>query len=222
MWAVEMQALWTDIDDHYDLNLIWQRDMQRDKSLSTADYFNLCAIASNLSVTYHAAGTCTAAPFSIVTRQRKMADHDRYLKRAIWLAAQNVEQGGRPFGAVVVRNDAIVAEAVNTLHTDGDPTAHAELNAIRDIAKRLGNAALRECVMYASGQPCPMCLSAMYLTGVREVYFANSNRDGESFGLSTAEIYQQLQKPLHQQSLAVSHRPQPEGIQLYMQWSQRP
>jgi len=149
-----------------------------------------------------------------------MTNHDNYLRRAIALAAHNVEHGGRPFGAVVVRGDEIVAEAVNTLHAEGDPTAHAELNAIRDIAKRLGNAALRECVIYASGQPCPMCLSAMYLTGVREVWFANSNEEGEPFGLSTAAIYQQLQKPLPQQSLAIKHRPQPEGKQLYIQWSQ--
>lgn len=150
-----------------------------------------------------------------------MADHDKYLQRAITLAAQNVAQGGRPFGAVVVRGDEVVAEAVNTLHVDGDPAAHAELNAIRDIARRLGSAALRECTIYASGQPCPMCLSAMYLTGVQAVWFANSNRDGEAYGLSTAEIYQQLQKPLEQQSLAITHRPQPEGQQLYIQWSQR-
>lgn len=150
-----------------------------------------------------------------------MANHDRYLQRAIELAALNVEQGGRPFGAMVVRGDEIVAEAVNTLHEDGDPTSHAELNAIRDIASHLGSEALRECVMYASGQPCPMCLSAMYLTGVREVWFANSNADGEAYGLSTAKIYQQLQKPLAQQSLAIRHRPQPEGVQLYIKWSQQ-
>ncbi|MGP3590806.1 nucleoside deaminase [Vagococcus sp. WN89Y] len=149
-----------------------------------------------------------------------MTDHDKYLQRAITLAAKNVEHGGRPFGAVVVRGDVIIAEAVNTLHTDGDPTAHAELNAIRDIAERFGNASLRECVVYASGQPCPMCLSAMYLTGVQAVYFANSNEDGEPYGLSTAAIYHQLQKPLAQQSLAIHHRPQAEGKPLYIQWSQ--
>ena len=112
-----------------------------------------------------------------------MPTHDNHLQRAITLAAANVENGGRPFGAVIVRHGEVIAEAVNTLHQSGDPTAHAELNAIRDVSLHLGNQVLRECVVYASGQPCPMCLSAMYLTGVREVYFANSNQDGERFNL---------------------------------------
>ena len=104
-----------------------------------------------------------------------MSAHDRYLQRALVLAKQNIADGGRPFGAVLVRNDEIVAESVNTFHLSGDPTAHAELNAVRDLAARLGSAVLRECVIYASGQPCPMCLSALYLTGVRgKCFFANS------------------------------------------------
>ena len=150
-----------------------------------------------------------------------MSAHDRYLQRALVLAKQNIADGGRPFGAVLVRNDEIVAESVNTFHLSGDPTAHAELNAVRDLAARQGSAALRECVIYASGQPCPMCLSALYLTGVGEVFFANSNQDGEPFQLSTAAIYQQLQQPLAQQTLPIHHRPQPEGTELYQRWAER-
>lgn len=150
-----------------------------------------------------------------------MSAHDNYLQRAIALAATNVDNGGRPFGAVIVHRGDVIAEAVNTLHQSGDPTAHAELNAIRDVSLRLGNTVLRECVIYASGQPCPMCLSAMYLTGVREVYFANSNQDGERFNLSTAAIYQQLQQPLDKQSLPIHHCPQPEGLALYQRWAGR-
>ncbi|WP_396242917.1 nucleoside deaminase, partial [Hafnia alvei] len=119
-----------------------------------------------------------------------MSSHDEYLQRALALAADSVEQGGRPFGAVIVRNGEIVAEAVNTIHLNGDPTAHAELNGIREVSAHLGSAALRDCTVYASGQPCPMCLSAMYLTGVKAVYFANGNQDGEEYKLSTAAIYQ--------------------------------
>lgn len=150
-----------------------------------------------------------------------MPTHDNHLQRAITLAAANVENGGRPFGAVIVRHGEVIAEAVNTLHLSGDPTAHAELNAIRDVSLRLGNQVLRECVVYASGQPCPMCLSAMYLTGVREVYFANSNQDGERFNLSTAAIYQQLQQPLDNQSLPIHHCPHPEGLALYQRWADK-
>lgn len=110
-----------------------------------------------------------------------MSAHDRYLQRALVLAKQNIADGGRPFGAVLVRNDEIVAESVNTFHLSGDPTAHAELNAVRDLAARLGSAVLRECVIYASGQPCPMCLSALYLTGVREVFSPIAIRTGSLF-----------------------------------------
>lgn len=150
-----------------------------------------------------------------------MSAHDNYLQQALALAARNVEQGGRPFGAVIVRNGDAIAEAVNTLHLDDDPTGHAELNAIRAIAAQSGSAALRECVVYASGQPCPMCLSAMYLTGVKEVWFANSNGDGKTFRLSTAAIYQQLQQPLEQQTLPVHHLPQPNGLAVYQRWAEK-
>ncbi|HBQ3198444.1 TPA: nucleoside deaminase [Klebsiella variicola subsp. variicola] len=150
-----------------------------------------------------------------------MSADDRYLQRALALANQNIADGGRPFGALLVRHDEIVAEGVNTFHLNGDPTAHAELNAVRDLAARLGSEVLRECVIYASGQPCPMCLSALYLTGVREVFFANSNQDGEPFQLSTTAIYQQLQQPLSRQTLPIHHCPQPEGPALYQRWAEQ-
>lgn len=150
-----------------------------------------------------------------------MSVHHHYLQRALTLARNNVDNGGRPFGAIVVHNDTIVAEAVNTLHQNGDPTAHAELNVIRDVSQRLGVQVLKECRVYASGQPCPMCLSALYLTGVRAVYFANSNQDGEAFGLSTAAIYQQLSQPLETQTLSIHHCPQPDGLTLYSRWADK-
>ena len=82
-----------------------------------------------------------------------MSVHDSYLQHAIALATANVENGGRPFGALIVHRGDIVARAVNTLHQNGDPTAHAELNAIRDVSQHLGSQVLSECIIYASGQP---------------------------------------------------------------------
>ncbi len=150
-----------------------------------------------------------------------MSVHDTYLQHATALAKANVANGGRPFAALIVHRDDIVARAVNTLHQNGDPTAHAELNTIRDVSLRLGSQVLNECIIYASGQPCPMCLSAIYLTGIREVYFANSHRDGEPFRLSTAAIYRQLNQPPEAQSLPIHHSPQPEGLALYQLWADR-
>jgi Cytosine/adenosine deaminases len=148
-----------------------------------------------------------------------MTDED-YLRQAIELARANVlEAGGRPFGALVVKDGAVVATGVNEIGATGDPTSHAELNAMRRAAQTLGGPRLDGCVVYASGQPCPMCLAAMHLTGVAAVRFAYSNEQGEPFGLSTAEVYAELAKPLDHQALDIRHHPvEATGPTIYEIW----
>ena len=146
-----------------------------------------------------------------------MTDDHQHLQRAIQLAQTNVAQGGRPFGAVLTQGGEVLVEAVNEIHLTQDPTAHAELLAIRAASQQLGTR-LDGCVIYASGQPCPMCLSAMYLCGVSRVVFAASNDVAAPFGLSTAAIYQQLALPLAEQKLPVQHLPQAAMQTLYAQW----
>lgn len=146
-----------------------------------------------------------------------MHSDEFYLQRAVVLAASNVAAGGRPFAALLVKDDQVIVEAVNTLHISQDPTAHAELLAIRAASQQLGPR-LEGCVIYASGQPCPMCLSAMHLCGVTRVVYAASNQQGEPFGLSTAAIYQQLALPLSEQKLAIQHIPQPAMVEIYSDW----
>ncbi|WDU62074.1 nucleoside deaminase [Pseudomonas poae] len=146
-----------------------------------------------------------------------MTDDLQHLQRAIRLAQTNVAQGGRPFGAVLVRNGEVLVDAVNEIHLSQDPTAHAELLAIRAASQQLG-ARLEGCVIYASGQPCPMCLSAMYLCGVERVVFAASNAMAEPFGLSTAAIGQQVGLPVHEQRLPIQHLPDPAMTALYREW----
>ena len=146
-----------------------------------------------------------------------MNNDEIYLQRAVALAANNVAGGGRPFAALLVKDDQVIVEAVNTLHISQDPTAHAELLAIRAASQQLGPR-LEGCVIYASGQPCPMCLSAMHLCGVTRVVYAASNQQGEPFGLSTAAIYQQLALPLSEQKLAIQHIPQPAMVEIYSDW----
>lgn len=144
--------------------------------------------------------------------------HDQaWLQRAVALAQGNVARGGRPFGAVLVKDGAVLVEAVNQIHLDQDPTAHAEMLAIRRASQQLGPR-LEGCVIYASGQPCPMCLGAMYLCGVARVVFAASNEMAEPFGLSTAAVYQQMSLPLTAQQLPVEHLPMPAMQALYRQW----
>lgn len=149
-----------------------------------------------------------------------MSNARRFVCEAIDLARENVRNGGRPFGAVIVKDGAVVARGVNEVHTTQDPSAHAELQAIRAASRALGSTRLDGCVIYASGQPCPMCLSAMYLTGIREATYAYSNTDGEPYGLSNAAIYAELSKPLPEQSLKAVHLPvrPDEGGDLYEFW----
>jgi len=136
-----------------------------------------------------------------------MSPAERFLCEAINLARDNVRKGGRPFGAVLVKDGTIIATGVNEIHTTQDPTTYAELQAIRAASLALGSPRLDGCVIYASDHHCPMCLSAMHLMGVREVTYAYSNEDGEPYGLSTAAIYAELAKPLAQQSLKATHLP---------------
>ncbi|KRB44580.1 nucleoside deaminase [Phenylobacterium sp. Root700] len=141
-----------------------------------------------------------------------MPGDESFLQQAIDLALANVrDAGGRPFGAVLVKDGVVIATGVNEIGATGDPTAHAELSAIRRAAQVLGTPRLDGCVVYASGQPCPMCLSAMYLTGIGAVRFAYSNADGEPFGLSTAPVYAELAKPLESQAMDVRRRPPGAG-----------
>jgi tRNA(Arg) A34 adenosine deaminase TadA len=144
-------------------------------------------------------------------------DHD-FLQQAISLAAANVAEGGRPFGAVLVCEGQVVTEASNQMHLRQDPTAHAELLCIRQASELLASNRLDGCVIYASGQPCPMCLSAMHLCGISRVVFAAANADGEPFGLSTAGVYQQLGLPLAQQSLCIEHVAHNAMPALYQRW----
>ncbi|MFV8250425.1 nucleoside deaminase [Bdellovibrio bacteriovorus] len=136
------------------------------------------------------------------------SDQIRFLEMAINLAAENLqEHHGRPFGAVLVKSNEVIATGVNQILLTQDPTSHAELSAIRAASQVLESPRLDGCVIYASGQPCPMCLAAMHMTGIKEVYYALSNDDGEAVGLSTARIYEQMQKPLAEQSIKITHTP---------------
>lgn len=152
-----------------------------------------------------------------------MTTPQRFLREAIELAHVNVEKGGRPFGAVVVRNGEVIATGVNEILHTNDPTSHAELNAIRAASQKLGSADLRGCAVFASGHPCPMCMAAMRVAGVSEVTYAYSNDDGAPYGLSTAAIYADLAKPFSEQSMKIRYVPVrlESRSDLYADWKKR-
>ena len=115
------------------------------------------------------------------------------MRRAIRLACQNVKNGGGPFGAVIVKDGRIVAEGVNRVTADHDPTAHAEVSAIRQACRALGTFSLDGCVIYTSCEPCPMCLGAIYWARLDAVYYGCNQQDAARAGFDDSFIYRELE-----------------------------
>ncbi len=122
-------------------------------------------------------------------------DDIRFMNMAAELAEKNIDNGGGPFGAVIVRNGEVVATGVNRVTADNDPTAHAEVNAIRQACQRESTFNLKGCVIYSSCEPCPMCLSALYWAGVSRIYYGCTQEDAEAVNFSDRFIYRELEKP---------------------------
>lgn len=150
----------------------------------------------------------------------ELSSDQRFLCEAIDLARENVRHGGRPFGAIVVKNGSIIATGINEVMTTSDPTAHAEMQAIRAASRALGSPDLSGCAVYASGHPCPMCFVAMRVSGISRVAYAHSLEDAASYGLRSAIAYDELRKPLSEQPLQMSHMPVDPGADgpLYAMW----
>ncbi len=123
-------------------------------------------------------------------------DHERFMRRAIELSREQMRAGaGGPFAAVIVLDGEVVGEGWNTVTSTNDPTAHAEVGAIRDACRRLGTFSLEGAVMYASCEPCPMCLAAIFWARVSKLYYANSTDDAARIGFDDREIYHQVALP---------------------------
>ncbi|MFC4024412.1 nucleoside deaminase [Oceanobacillus longus] len=129
---------------------------------------------------------------------------DKFMERAIELAIENVHDGGQPFGAVLVKDNNIVAEGVNELHKTFDVSGHAELLTIRRSQEQLQTNNLSNYIMYASGEPCPMCLTAMYFAGIDKVFYCASVEDAVEAGLGKSKaIYDYLKRPKTERTLSM-------------------
>ena len=118
---------------------------------------------------------------------------EELMRKAIELSVRNVSEGGGPFGAVVAKDGEIIATGVNRVTADHDPTAHAEVNAIRAAAKKLGTFDLSGCEIYTSCEPCPMCLGAVYWARLDRMFYGNDKHDAAAAGFDDAFIYEELE-----------------------------
>ena len=146
---------------------------------------------------------------------------EEIMRQAIELSIQNIGNGGGPFAAIVVKGDKILAEAVNTVAQDNDPTAHAEVNAIRAATKAVGDFHLNDCVLFTTCEPCPMCLGAIYWAGISRVYYANSREDAARYGFQDDHIYHELEKPIGGRSLKFDRMMASEAIEAFRLWDQK-
>jgi guanine deaminase len=146
-----------------------------------------------------------------------------FMARAIELSVGNVRSGqGGPFGAVIVKDGGIIAEGVNQVTTINDPTAHAEILAIRQACLKLGLFELKGCDLYTSCEPCPMCLGAIYWTRLARVYFANSAADASKIGFDDSSIYGELAKPHSQRTIPMTQMMQEEALAAFRAWQLKP
>jgi len=142
----------------------------------------------------------------------------QFLEKAIEISRISIEKGGGPFGACIVRDNEIISLEHNTVTIDNDPTAHAEINAIRSAARKLGKFDLSECVIYSSTEPCPMCLSAIYWARIPIVYYATTRKDVEQIGFSDNFIYEELQKPIEQRKVKMIQLDKTKSLEVFDVW----
>jgi len=152
-----------------------------------------------------------------------MNPDDQFLARAIELARQGSASGeGGPFGAVIVRDGRIIAEGWNRVVASRDPTAHAEIGAIRSACVGLGHFHLHGCTLYASSEPCPMCLSAAYWARIERIVFANSRAEAAAIGFCDDELYSELNRHFSARSIVMEHHPLPGALEPLELWAANP
>ena len=145
------------------------------------------------------------------------------MRRAVALSAEKMRVGfGGPFGAVVARAGAIIAEGFNQVLSDSDPTAHAEVVAIREACRRLGSFSLQGCEMYTSCEPCPMCLGAIYWARLDRVYYANTRTDAAAIGFDDDHIYRELDRPIEGRTVPFIRLESEEARRIFQEWLEKP
>lgn len=142
-----------------------------------------------------------------------------YMQEAIRLSIQNVESGrGGPFGCVVVKDGRIIASGANEVTSSNDPTAHAEVVAIRKACKELGSFQLDDCEIYCSCEPCPMCLGAIYWARPKAIYYANTKTDAAAIDFDDQFIYEEIERPIAERRLFTQQMMRNEALAAFEKW----
>lgn len=151
-----------------------------------------------------------------------MLTHDEYMQLAVELAEKGMDTGeGGPFGAIIVKNGKIVGKGNNRVTSTNDPTAHAEMVAIRDACKNLKSFQLDDCEIYTSCEPCPMCLAAIYWSRPKAVYYACTKVDAANIGFDDNYIYHQIYKPIEQRDMKLVKLNDIESIRVFKKWDEK-
>jgi tRNA(Arg) A34 adenosine deaminase TadA len=149
-----------------------------------------------------------------------MNERDKYFMQvAIDLAEKGVDYNyGGPFGAVVVKNDRIIAEGFNSVISKNDPTAHAEIIAIRNACEKLNSFQLTDCTIYTSCEPCPMCLGAIYWARPKKVFFAGTRNDAATFGFDDQFIYDEIEKEMDDRKIEFENISRNHTVPVFEKW----
>jgi guanine deaminase len=147
-----------------------------------------------------------------------MTDDREFLLRAVELAGKGVKSGGGPFGAVIARNGVIISEAFNRVVLNSDPTAHAEILAIRQASSESGNHDLSDCTLFTSCEPCPMCLGAIYWAGIKKVVYACDRIDAEKAGFSDKLIYDEILLDPSDRKILFTRLNDTGGNEVFREW----
>ncbi|MHC1754641.1 MAG: nucleoside deaminase [Methanosarcina sp.] len=143
-----------------------------------------------------------------------------FMRRAVELSSESIKRGGGPFGAVITKNGEIVSESCNQVTVLNDPTAHAEIGAIREAARKLNSFDLSGCNIYISCEPCPMCLGAIYWARIGKVFFANTRSDAENIGFDDSFIYEEISRPLQERKIEFKQLLREEALEAFRAWEE--
>lgn len=142
-----------------------------------------------------------------------------FMDLAAKLSYDNIDNGGGPFGAVIVKNNELIATGVNQVTVVNDPTAHAEVSAIRAACMKLGTFQLQDCIVYSSCEPCPMCLSALYWAGVKKIFYGNTKEDAAAIDFSDKFIYDEIARDPVKRHVPGIHVDGSETIRAFEKWA---